>query len=574
MSQSPEKRELEIRKYYAEIFPSLRLLKLWIDNSLSEIKENVRAVQSFSTRIKTEESVVRKVKSKGKDFLNKPVPEIFREMKDLVGARVVVKYLDGAIDLHKLLTRDMPRFLIQEIEAHDNEEDKFYKPTLDEWYKNAGKIDSSLRMGRMLPKEKPNQRGYRGIHYVIKPKIVDSFWYDNNAMPDNDFELQIHTSIHDVWCEVQHDVGYKGQNSVLPAKVAEALVNYSNEILIIEKALSRVATSDFAPKKDTSVLSKNPDAEREINGSPFAGLYTVFLDTLFELKLSKTQEFKTSIGRRFIRQQADALEKLLNPEKPPSKSILEFTVEIAHIFLITGQFEEAKKFYEFVIKNGYISEGFVLIRLLETELSLSPDNPHDAIEQLLALQRFMSSEDEPTRKPNTQKHSASFHAAKYAWRLEQLELANFFTSVYRLTDSIGQEDATEEESLRIRGNVHLLYEFAIYVRGKQTQVENDNLNFLLDKEAIYLKELLNSTSISLKSSTFFKISYFYYVHAEILSNQKEDEWNIAIKESQKYLAQCFFHEDQGDKSIEKYSTEAYLLARDIINFVGVSKSDL
>lgn len=576
-SRFNKEKELEIRQYYARILPSLRHLKLWVDHSLNEIQANVSSVQKVYSRIKTEDSLVRKILNKDDAFLQRDTSDIVNDIKDLLGARIVVRYLGGAIDLHKLLTHDLDRFKIEEVEVHEYTENQYYKAALETWFeaneqslldKHKGKPEP---VAKQRPKPRDNPRGYRGIHYLIQADFVDQFWKLNDQVPHLHFELQTHTSIHDVWCDVQHDLGYKTPNIPLPEKTAEALVNYSSEILVIEQALSRVATADYAPRKLTSVTEQNPISIHEIEAL-YPKLYESFKEASHEFYNSQSPDFRKSIGKRFVRDQSKSkqLSALVNSQERPSEAIFEFAVEIAHFLLLTGQFEAATKIYTYVVANDWTSDGFIFIRLVETKLNENPENREEAITYLLRLKNLIETTPHlQTQQP--QKNSVSFHGAKHAWRLGEEKLARYFTEVYRATVSV--LDTEEEKKLYSEGNVHLIYEHALLYKKNVLELADvskaarTRIGRALAAEETFLLSLLTSPSFETSGKIYFKIARLHYLQALTdFKLGKKSKARKFIERANSFLAK-YFREETHDK----YGTDANLLARDVIVLESLGK---
>jgi len=228
--------ELEIRKGFSDNLKLMENLKLWADNSMSEIMLNnsEKHFYSHKSRIKQISSVLLKIKEKRLDQLKKIKSgelkkehpkwleiDSFKKAKDMiedwVGCRMITHTYDAIIELHHEIT-EYPRFHLQTVTIHDAKEEnrKQFKVSdlRREWLEKQG----------IYYEEKPNSKGYSGIHYIISPNIEES----KKCHFFQRFELQIRSLLQETWAEIQHQAIYKGRR--MPDSVKEA-TNESFELL-------------------------------------------------------------------------------------------------------------------------------------------------------------------------------------------------------------------------------------------------------------------------------------------------------------------------------------------------------
>ncbi len=157
-------------KQYKERLPLLKQIEekafLLLSQSFQQQGLYVTAIEH---RVKTEESLIGKLKLKGYKY------RTIEEVTDLVGLRVITFYND---DVDKIAALAKNLFEV-------------------DWQNSVDK--------RKL--HQLTSFGYNSLHFICKLKESDA---DDPAMLNIRFELQMRTALQHVWSTIEHDTGYKG----------------------------------------------------------------------------------------------------------------------------------------------------------------------------------------------------------------------------------------------------------------------------------------------------------------------------------------------------------------------------
>ena len=157
-------------KQYKERLPLLKQIEEKAFLLLSEsFQQQGLYVTAIEHRVKTEESLIGKLKLKGYKY------RTIEEVTDLVGLRVITFYND---DVDKIAALAKNLFEV-------------------DWQNSVDK--------RKL--HQLTSFGYNSLHFICKLKESDA---DDPAMRNIRFELQMRTALQHVWSTIEHDTGYKG----------------------------------------------------------------------------------------------------------------------------------------------------------------------------------------------------------------------------------------------------------------------------------------------------------------------------------------------------------------------------
>lgn len=188
-----------------------------IENNIEIINEefkflyNYELIDHISTRIKSPESIIKKMKKKKYDLTYK---NLIENINDIAGIRIVCNVKDEIVQIKELLASFPNIKIIKE---------KDYVT-------------------------KPKKSGYSSYHLIVEVPV--------NIMGKNipmRAEIQIRTKAMDFWATLEHKIKYKSNNK-LPKKVLKELVScakminkmdaqmtelYSKEMFMIENSVKK-----------------------------------------------------------------------------------------------------------------------------------------------------------------------------------------------------------------------------------------------------------------------------------------------------------------------------------------------
>jgi len=139
------------------------------------IKNEQIPIHQITGRVKERTSLDKKIDKKDNKYGN------VSEITDIIGIRIIT-YLESDVDkIAELLRREFD---------------------LDK----ENSIDKR--------KLKTDQFGYRSLHYVVSCKKERTNLVEYKRFKDLKFEIQIRSILQHAWAEIEHDLGYKGINSI------------------------------------------------------------------------------------------------------------------------------------------------------------------------------------------------------------------------------------------------------------------------------------------------------------------------------------------------------------------------
>ncbi len=190
------------------------------------VKHRHNPIAHISTRLKSTQSIVKKLYSKGFDVTLENMRE---RIHDIAGVRIICPYIDDIYVLADALKRQKDITLIEE---------KDYI-------------------------EFPKPNGYRSLHLIVS---VPVFFADTAS--DVTVEVQIRTIAMDFWASLEHEIKYK-QNAYNSEEIAQRLRNCAETIALtdIEMQNIRNDAEKFSEPQDTKELlirslddfQKNPE---------------------------------------------------------------------------------------------------------------------------------------------------------------------------------------------------------------------------------------------------------------------------------------------------------------------------
>jgi putative GTP pyrophosphokinase len=199
-----------------------------VDSALTEaIAAQGLKIHHYSSRIKERDSFREKV---GRKRYGDP----FRDMHDLVGARVVCLFLEDLAKIDKIIRRTF------EVMRHEDKTN-----------------DSATEVF-----------GYRAIHYdcQILPSQRGRYYEPIKSII---FEIQVRTILQDAWASVEHYLGYKGNNSVPNESKRDfgALVGLFH---LADKTFQQIKRASAKLDIDAEATVKEATAKQNAEGAAFA----------------------------------------------------------------------------------------------------------------------------------------------------------------------------------------------------------------------------------------------------------------------------------------------------------------
>lgn len=220
----------------------------------NEIENKEYKLQSIDFRIKTKESLTKKIHDKGRKY------QRLSDITDVVGVRIVT-FMEDQVDVAAEKIKDF--FIVDEKNTIDK------RKTLD-----------------------PRSFGYLSLHYVVSFPIEAKYKRFKGVR----FEIQIRSLLQHTWATIEHDLGYKSRIGIPDelirsfSRVASLLELADKEFVNIKKDLMK-----YEEKVHNSIkLGKNMPSDSPLNNITIRYfmenniiLNNLFRDTLEELNLKE-----------------------------------------------------------------------------------------------------------------------------------------------------------------------------------------------------------------------------------------------------------------------------------------------
>lgn len=149
-----------------------------------EFNNNKQIVEHIKTRIKTKESAIKKLESKGYEI---SIDNLQKHVHDMVGVRIVCSFLPDVYDIVNII-------------------------------KKAKNLKIKEKRDYI---ENPKKSGYSSYHMIVEVPI-----YLENGMEYIEAEIQIRTMAMDFWASLDHKLQYKF-SEVLPEEVKKEMYDCS-----------------------------------------------------------------------------------------------------------------------------------------------------------------------------------------------------------------------------------------------------------------------------------------------------------------------------------------------------------
>jgi putative GTP pyrophosphokinase len=184
---------LEVQRMFNIYDAAMKVIstKLEILESEFRVMGKHNPIHHIESRLKSSESIVRKLKSKGLDCV---LSNITQNIFDVVGLRIVCPYLEDVYVITDMLL------------SHSD--------------------ITLLRKKDYIKNPKPN--GYRSMHLVILIPVV--LYHGTEQVP---VEIQIRTIAMDMWASLEHELYYK-TNRGKDRQIEEKLFDCSEKLAAID----------------------------------------------------------------------------------------------------------------------------------------------------------------------------------------------------------------------------------------------------------------------------------------------------------------------------------------------------
>ena len=159
-----------------------------------EKKHGYNPVEHTKTRIKKEDSILKKLEEKGYEYTT---TNIQKYVKDVVGYRIVVSFISDVYDIVSLITHST-NIIIKE------------------------RRDYILN---------PKESGYTSYHLIVLVPI-----YLENVVEYIQAEIQVRTVAMDFWASLDHKIRYKFPEAI-PEEVKKEMESYSKDIQELDKKM-------------------------------------------------------------------------------------------------------------------------------------------------------------------------------------------------------------------------------------------------------------------------------------------------------------------------------------------------
>lgn len=169
--------------------------QLEVINDEFQYKYNHNPIEHIKTRVKTVDSIEKKLEKYGYDF---SVSNIVKYINDVIGARIVCSFKSDIYDLVNIIKKSS---ILEVIEEKD-----------------------------YIKKPKPS--GYSSYHLIINVPV-----YLSKGLIKVKAEIQIRTIAMDFWASLDHKINYKF-SSYVPKKVKEELIDNSKIINRLDERMN------------------------------------------------------------------------------------------------------------------------------------------------------------------------------------------------------------------------------------------------------------------------------------------------------------------------------------------------
>lgn len=316
----------KIQKFKSEYSEKNRKFKSLAINLKQSLKSLLAAKNidyfNISFRVKTEDSCLNKIRSKG---YTEPVEEI----EDICGLRIICFYLTDVNKISKLI---------------------------EEEFEVVNSVDKTENLNE-------NEFGYRSRHYVVKVKPEWCNVPNYKELKDLKAEIQIRTISMHAWAAIEHKLSYKSKGSA-PSSLRRRLYKISALLELVDEQFEKVRDQkDAIIKNLEKSKGRSFDLGQEVNAESFRFFSRVYLqdrviDTrthLMELLIKSGVSFQEIVnslnmaGKSLKEIEADLFkQELINIPKLTASGAIVILLDLTN-----------DRFWELRKKQPYMNKGAV-----------------------------------------------------------------------------------------------------------------------------------------------------------------------------------------------------------------------
>lgn len=185
----------EVIEIYRKNIPRLESFRVQVVTYFEQCAQGTNVIHSIKSRLKDSGHLEDKIKRKKEKGEFVTGDNLFNELTDLIGVRVLHLYQDQFPVIHKMI--------MQQIESGDWK--LIEAPKAFSWDPEMSEIYDDLEIAIEV-----RDTYYTSVHYVVAPN-------NNNPHPSC-CEIQVRTLFEEVWGEIDHTINYPHKTDVLACK--------------------------------------------------------------------------------------------------------------------------------------------------------------------------------------------------------------------------------------------------------------------------------------------------------------------------------------------------------------------
>jgi putative GTP pyrophosphokinase len=173
--------------------------KIEILNEDFKIRYNYNPIKSIQTRLKTPESIIKKMNKSG---LELNLNNVHTNIHDIAGIRIICKYVPDIHKIVQMLKQDDDLVILREKDYVNN----------------------------------PKESGYRSYHLIVEIPVKLTTGKEKVTV-----EIQIRTMSMDFWASLEHEICYKYDGKI-PEDVSKELIECSKEVKALDDRMHKLKT--------------------------------------------------------------------------------------------------------------------------------------------------------------------------------------------------------------------------------------------------------------------------------------------------------------------------------------------